>query len=443
MAATERVSSQRLDSWKAIAEYLGRDVRTVHRWEKTLGLPVRRVSGERGRSVFAYTAEIDAWLQAHPPTSPEDIPSTDATIGTLAIDAAVRPRNRWSSWPLKSVAVLVAAVSGAAWLARGIGREHPLKTIRATPTEIVALDDRGVERWRHTVPAGEIFVLGDTFRDPLWLAPGGEGLAVIVGIPYRLRSDKTARTGELLGFSAAGRLEREFLLEDRFEFGADRFDSPWVLTDYRLDARASGRRIAISAHHFTWWPSLVTILNDRFERAGTFVNPGWIEQLHWMAENRIVVSGFSDPWNGGMIALLDARAMEGQAPAYGHPKFRCTSCDSHPPLKYIVFPRSELNRVTGSRFNRAAMEALDDRLIVRTIEVPYSESQAADALYELSSTLDLLRASYSDRYWEIHRALESQGKITHARDACPDRDGPKAIHVWEPRSGWQTVTIKR
>jgi len=62
---------QRLDSWKAIAAYLRRDLATVRRWETDLGLPVYRVGGT-GRSVFAYAHEIDEWLvtprpQACPP----------------------------------------------------------------------------------------------------------------------------------------------------------------------------------------------------------------------------------------------------------------------------------------------------------------------------------------------------------------------------------------
>jgi len=35
-------SGEYLDSWKSIASYLGREVRTVQRWENTEGLPVRR-----------------------------------------------------------------------------------------------------------------------------------------------------------------------------------------------------------------------------------------------------------------------------------------------------------------------------------------------------------------------------------------------------------------
>lgn len=55
---------KRLDSWKEIAEYLGRDVRTAMRWEQELGLPVHRVPGGQRRGVFALPDEIDAWLAA-------------------------------------------------------------------------------------------------------------------------------------------------------------------------------------------------------------------------------------------------------------------------------------------------------------------------------------------------------------------------------------------
>lgn len=50
-----------LDSWKEIAAYLGRDVRTVQRWEKKEGLPVHRHEHEKMGTVHAYKSEVDAW----------------------------------------------------------------------------------------------------------------------------------------------------------------------------------------------------------------------------------------------------------------------------------------------------------------------------------------------------------------------------------------------
>ena len=59
--APPRAASDRLDSWKEIGAYLKRDVTTVRRWEKREGLPVHRHLHERRDSVYAFTAEIDAW----------------------------------------------------------------------------------------------------------------------------------------------------------------------------------------------------------------------------------------------------------------------------------------------------------------------------------------------------------------------------------------------
>lgn len=58
----EAVASERLDSWKEIAAYLGRNERTVVRWEKEKGLPIHRIPGGQRQSVFAYRDELDEWL---------------------------------------------------------------------------------------------------------------------------------------------------------------------------------------------------------------------------------------------------------------------------------------------------------------------------------------------------------------------------------------------
>lgn len=51
-----------LQSWKEIARYIGRGVRTVQRWEN-LGLPVRRPqSHSRKSAVYAIMHELDCWL---------------------------------------------------------------------------------------------------------------------------------------------------------------------------------------------------------------------------------------------------------------------------------------------------------------------------------------------------------------------------------------------
>ena len=55
---------ERLESWKEIAGYLGRDVRTAQRWAHARRLPVHRLPGGRRPRVFTSTSEIDRWLRA-------------------------------------------------------------------------------------------------------------------------------------------------------------------------------------------------------------------------------------------------------------------------------------------------------------------------------------------------------------------------------------------
>jgi len=54
--------SDLLNSWKEIANYLGRGVRTVQRWEVQLRLPVRRAHMHRRSSVTALRSDIDQWV---------------------------------------------------------------------------------------------------------------------------------------------------------------------------------------------------------------------------------------------------------------------------------------------------------------------------------------------------------------------------------------------
>jgi hypothetical protein len=446
MTDTNGAASDRLDSWKAIAAYLDRDIRTVRRWEQKLGLPVRRTPGARGHSVFAYVSEIDAWLQKTPLAEiPEDVAATRDAIPQPDLAASSRHdgqhRAAWR-WRL-SAAGIVAATAGLAWGALAWVRSDDALFVQVTPSAVVARDARGAERWRYAFPQNEQVVRATSKTDHPQLLPSGRTGDAVVATGYRLRLPNNAvSSGEMLWLTRDGRRTRRFAFDDRVAFGDEVFGEPWVIADYQID-RGTQPRVAVAAHHYHWWPSLVSVLDNQGRRRGTFVNAGWVERVHWLSPDRLLIAGFSNARDGGLVALLDADALDGQSPVADDPAFRCTSCDRGAPLRYVVLPRSEVNRITVSPFNRALLEVAGSGVIVRTVEVPSTGREAVDALYEFSHALDLQRASYSDRYWETHRALEAQGKLDHARAQCPERDGPRAIDVWTPQSGWRTIPAHR
>jgi predicted DNA-binding transcriptional regulator AlpA len=56
------IQNRVLTSWKEIAAYLGKGVRTVQRWEKDFGLPVRRPVGSDKSAIIARTRDLDTWI---------------------------------------------------------------------------------------------------------------------------------------------------------------------------------------------------------------------------------------------------------------------------------------------------------------------------------------------------------------------------------------------
>lgn len=104
--------SERLESWKAIATFLNRDVRTVMRWEKSEGLPVHRQRHLSRSSVYAFPHELDAWRS-----------------NRRAEPAAVPPQHRLRPF-------VVAATLAIGILSGGGGQFNgPLTATQAGPTD--------------------------------------------------------------------------------------------------------------------------------------------------------------------------------------------------------------------------------------------------------------------------------------------------------------------
>ena len=61
---SEQPPKHRLDSWKEIATHLKRDITTAQRWEKREDMPVHRHVHDKRGSVYAYSSELDTWLQS-------------------------------------------------------------------------------------------------------------------------------------------------------------------------------------------------------------------------------------------------------------------------------------------------------------------------------------------------------------------------------------------
>ncbi len=110
----------RLDSWKEIAAYLSRDVTTVQRWERREGMPVHRHHHERMGSVYAFSSELDAWVQSRRLRLEEE---EQEPLAETSVDAEVDHRptgtSRARAWTaLGAVAVLALIVGSGTYMIR-------------------------------------------------------------------------------------------------------------------------------------------------------------------------------------------------------------------------------------------------------------------------------------------------------------------------------------
>lgn len=111
----ETPSDRRLDSWKEIATYLGRDVTTVQRWERQEGMPVHRHVHHKRGSVSALSSELDAWRQGRKLRSEEEQELAPEAAGAGARQTTVPRGRRWLI--LGSSAVVLAALVSLAYFA--------------------------------------------------------------------------------------------------------------------------------------------------------------------------------------------------------------------------------------------------------------------------------------------------------------------------------------
>jgi TolB-like protein len=99
-------SEDRLDSWKEISAYLGREVRTVQGWEKLEGLPVHRHQHGRQGSVYAFKSELDAWRDSR-----RESPEPAAVI-------VVEPPRRRAPIAMASICVVAVIAGTVGWFSR-------------------------------------------------------------------------------------------------------------------------------------------------------------------------------------------------------------------------------------------------------------------------------------------------------------------------------------
>jgi Tfp pilus assembly protein PilF len=176
-------ANRRLDTWKEIGAFFGRDERTVKRWETTRGLPVHRVPGAGRANVYAYTDELAEWLSGTRIGAENDAEANSEAVDGVAVEleeeagaetgaqrrahvyadagfvdrrvgerrSAGRLLARGDGWPAGRYVAMLAAVLVAALIAvTVVRRASSERAVRAGATS--AAGGTGTAAARHHIP---------------------------------------------------------------------------------------------------------------------------------------------------------------------------------------------------------------------------------------------------------------------------------------------------
>jgi hypothetical protein len=250
---------------------------------------------------------------------------------------------------------------------------------------------------------------------------------------------------ELHAVSASGKLLWKSSFSGAVSFRAGRYAAPWTagaVTTYRVGEDV---RIAWALRHFPWWPSVLVTLDARGNQLGRFVHAGHMQILmatHVASGPVLVVGGISNSRGAAMLSVLDGREPFGTGPEEPGAAYECVGCSRGVPLRYFVFPPTEICRALEHPYNRVAhLAAVSGRVVAWTFDSLFVDgSYAADAEFTFNDRLELEQAGYGDSYWVVHRKLEKEGKLDHSDRDCPERKRPPRVREWQAEVGWRELT---
>ena len=432
-AQTPPPVADRLESWKEIAAFLGRTERTVMRYEG-LGMPVHRLPGAKRSRVTASRAELIKWLVE---------PREDSPPPEVTAPGGGRFTNRHAIVSSTIMMVIIVAAIAIAVLRRPLPPPLPAEA-RLTGESLTALDSDGKTLWTYAFhrklntvlanPPMQFTVVADLMND-------GDR-EVIAIIPYALGQNERDGTEYEIGcFSSRGKRLWSYISRDTFQFGAHELHGPWQVLDLIVSHQGTKKGIYVDLVHNAWGNSFVVEL-DPTTGLGTvrYVNSGTIRvlsELQLPQVTYLIAGGFNNEFDGGSAALINERKRFSASPQTAGTRHKCTSCPEGAPDYYLVFPRSEGNRI------RKEYENPIKRIHVTGNEVQFEKYEAAGGrindghyLIGFSPRIHPISVRCGSSYDLEHHDLERSGELRHSLEQCPERLHPNPVRMWTPTLGW-------
>ncbi len=428
--------NRQLTSWKEIAQYLNRDIRTCWRWEKQHGLPVHRVDPESPKSrVYAFKDELDGWLRQE---------KYNRTIG------ANNGLRRFSFKYLIFLGIpALAAAAGIVLLSlsKTAGPAEPAD-FRIKGSALIVLNEEGQELWRYETGI-ENLTDDNSYRESFQFRRANDSTTGHL-LPYLMLKDINSDQkievlfstqtqdemgeGELICFSDRGDELWRFKAGREMKFGSTVYSHDYRICGFdTFDIDNDGNmEIFVSSLQNPHWPTQLVSLSSQGSVLGEFWNSGYLSDFTFAdldkdGREEIVFGGLNNEYQKGCLVVFEADCIGGSSPQMKD-EFRCPELDRGSEKYYVLFPRIDVDMAAHPMEAVGSLNILDDMNISVTAAI-------SKIMYTLSPDLVVQSVTFSHGFMQLHNEAVAAGRIKSTMDEKYSTEIKNGVLYYDG-SGW-------
>jgi hypothetical protein len=410
-------NSDRLSSWKEIASYLGRDIRTCLRWDKNLGLPIHRVDPESPKSrVYAFKADLDEWLR-------------QASLNKTEKQESPPRLGFWRKLLYLGVPILGIAAA-LLWIAlnKYRGPVEPAD-FHIKKSVLVILNEKGKEIWRYDTGLRNL-AEENSYRSNFQFRRM-DNSRVGHQLPYLMIKDINADgkievlfstqtkdemgEGELICFNDRGGELWRFPAGREMKFGSMVYSDDYRICGFdTCDIDNDGDlEIFVSSLQNPHWPTQLVSLSSRGEVLGEYWHSGHLSEfafddLDKDGKMEIIFAGLNNEYQKGCLVVFEVDDIQGSSPQM-EDEYRCPELGKGSERFYILFPRTDVDLIAHP------VEAVSRIDILKNGSLSLSTA-ISKIMYVLSPELTLENVVITHGFIQLHNEGVLAGKLSSTLD---------------------------
>lgn len=163
-------NDEKINGWKSIGAFFGKDRTTAMRWAQSRGLPIHKIPGGKTSTVYAFKSELSEWAKSH----------SDEIANEINPIEELKPKSaeyKINFVPFITISILLALISGAIfWL----NSQKPKEVLLPKDPQLTAAYLQARNDWAKRTPESiekSIITLEEITKSDAQFAPAFAALA--------------------------------------------------------------------------------------------------------------------------------------------------------------------------------------------------------------------------------------------------------------------------